>query len=161
MKTSGAQCIVNVRFDKISCFLGSTIILVISALCGIKVMRKLSAVHVVVFNTSRSVIVWAFSLAFSWQAFQALQIVGFLFIVLGVMVFNDILIGKISCTRYILNELCNMNIYYWFLGPLIRKYIINQKKSVSVSSDPESGSSKKPNIMPTVELKSVIKVNEK
>ena len=66
-----------------------------SALAGIKVMRRLSAVHVVVFNTSRSVIVWAFSLAVNWQNFQALQIFGFLFIVLGVMVFNDILIGKV------------------------------------------------------------------
>ena len=79
--------------------LGNTISLVISALCGIKVMRRLSAVHVVVFNTSMSVIVWAVSLALSWQTFQVLQIVGFLFILLGVMVFNDILIGKISCRK--------------------------------------------------------------
>ena len=83
-------------YYKLQFILGTTIILVISALCGIKVMRRLSAVHVVVFNTSRSVIVWAISLALSWQTFQVLQIVGFLFIVLGVMVFNDILIGKIS-----------------------------------------------------------------
>ena len=75
-------------------FSATTLILVISALAGIGVMRKLSAVHVVVFNTSRSVIVWAFSLAVSWQKFQALQVVGFVFIILGVMVFNDILIGK-------------------------------------------------------------------
>ena len=54
--------------------LGNTISLVISALCGIKVMRRLSAVHVVVFNTSMSVIVWAVSLALSWQTFQVLQI---------------------------------------------------------------------------------------
>ena len=83
-------------YYKLQFILGTTIILVISALCGIKVMRRLSAVHVVVFNTSRSVIVWAISLALSWQTFQVLQIVGFLFIVLGVMVFNDILIGKMS-----------------------------------------------------------------
>ena len=83
-------------YYKLQFILGTTIILVISALCGIKVMRRLSAVHVVVFNTSRSVIVWAISLALSWQTFQVLQIIGFLFIVLGVMVFNDILIGKIS-----------------------------------------------------------------
>ena len=67
-----------------------------SALAGLGVMKRLSAVHVVVFNTSRSIIVWAFSLGVSWQAFQVLQVVGFLIIILGVIVFNDIFIGKNS-----------------------------------------------------------------
>ena len=72
--------------------LGAIICLVITALAGFEIMRQLSAVHVVVFNTSRSIIVWLFSLAVSWQTFQVLQIVGFLVIVFGVMVFNDVLI---------------------------------------------------------------------
>ena len=75
-------------------FKGATLCLVISALASYKIMKHLSAVHVVVFNTSRSIIVWIFSLALSWQTFQILQIVGFLIIFLGVMVFNDILIGE-------------------------------------------------------------------
>ena len=58
-------------------------------------MRQLSAVHVVVFNTFRSVIVWIFSLAIAWQIFQPLQLIGFIFIILGVIVFNDIVIGRI------------------------------------------------------------------
>ena len=37
------------------------------------IMRQLSVIHVVVFNTARSMIVWAFSLAVSWQTFQGLQ----------------------------------------------------------------------------------------
>ena len=77
------------------CVLGAIICLVITALAGFKIMKQLSAVHVVVFNTCRSIIVWVFSMAVSWQNFQVLQIVGFLVIIIGVMVFNDILIkGK-------------------------------------------------------------------
>ena len=65
-----------------------------SALAGMQVMKRLSAVHMIVFNSSRSILVWAFSLAFSWQVFQVLQVVGFSVIILGVMVFNDVLFGK-------------------------------------------------------------------
>jgi len=53
------------------------------------------------------------------------------------------------------------SILNYFLGPLIRRYIRNQKKSVGISSDPESGSSKNPKSMPSVELKNVTKVDEK
>ena len=37
--------------------------------------------------------VWAVSLAVEWQTFRPLQIVGFLLIVVGNLIFNDILIG--------------------------------------------------------------------
>ena len=47
-----------------------------------------------VINSGRSVIVWAISLAVGWQSFQPLQIVGFLIMSLGVLVFNDILLGE-------------------------------------------------------------------
>ena len=46
-----------------------------------------------VINSGRSVIVWAISLAVGWQTFQPLQIVGFLVMCLGVLIFNDILLG--------------------------------------------------------------------
>merc|ERR1712018_318594 len=75
-------------------FIFATITLITCMLASIGVMKQLSAVHAIVFNTSRSVIVWGFSLAMSWQAFQSLQVVGFLSIVLGVLVFNDILINS-------------------------------------------------------------------
>ena len=83
----------KISLNHVHSFSATIFILVTSALASIRIMRQLSAVHVVVFNTARSMIVWAFSLAVSWQTFQGLQIGGFLFIILGVMVFNDILIG--------------------------------------------------------------------
>ena len=49
--------------------------------------------------------------------------------------------------------------FSYFLGPFVRNYFINQTKSVSIS-DPESGSSKKSN-KAALELKGVIKVEEK
>ena len=53
-----------------------------------------------VINSGRSVIVWAISLAIGWQTFQPLQIVGFLIMSLGVLIFNDILLGRSSlCIR--------------------------------------------------------------
>ena len=69
-------------------------LLVVTALAGMQVTKKLSAVHYIVFNSSRSILVWAFSLAVSWQVFQVLQVVGFSVIILGVMVFNDVIFGK-------------------------------------------------------------------
>ena len=47
-----------------------------------------------VINSGGSVLVWAISLAVGWQAFQPLQIVGFLIMSLGVLIFNDILLGE-------------------------------------------------------------------
>ena len=72
----------------------STIIVApILALCSYGVMKHLSSVHLVVFDTFRTLIIWVFSLAVSWQLFNPLQLVGFLVMILGVMVFNDILFG--------------------------------------------------------------------
>ena len=131
-------------------FVGSTIVLVVCVLFGLRVMKRLSAVHVVVVNNSRSLLVWAISLAASWQTFQALQIVGFLFIVLGVLVFNDILFGNIFI-MYNRSYHC-----FYFTGPLVRKYFMSQKKSLCVSSDLENSSSEN---IATVESKTVIKVD--
>ena len=47
-----------------------------------------------VINSGRSVTVWAISLVLGWQTFQPLQIVGFLIMSLGVLIFNDILLGE-------------------------------------------------------------------
>ena len=116
-------------------FVGSTIVLVVRVLFGLRVMKRLSAVHVVVINNSRSLLVWAISLAASWQTFQGLQIVGFLFIVLGVLVFNDILFGKIFIMY---NSI--LYHYFYFTGPQFRKYLMSQKISVC-----ENGSLEKKN----------------
>ena len=79
-------------------FTGTTAFTVITLLCGISITRKLSAVHRLVLDTGRPILVWAVSLGLGFQNFQALQIVGFLLMALGVLLFNDILIGKAALT---------------------------------------------------------------
>ena len=77
-------------------FISTIIVLCLSSITGIMITRKLSAVHRIVLDQLRTILVWAVSIsapAFN-QEFQPLQIVGFIIISLGVLVFNDILIGK-------------------------------------------------------------------
>ena len=47
----------------------------------------------IIIYMSVPIIVWAVSLGLDWQTFEPLQIVGFLLIVVGNLIFNDILIG--------------------------------------------------------------------
>ena len=49
----------------------------------------------IVIATSVPILVWAVSLGLEWQAFDPLQFLGFLLIVVGNLIFNDILIGKV------------------------------------------------------------------
>ena len=77
-------------------YICTTICLCIFMTSGIMITKKLSAVHRIVIGQLRAIFVWAVSIsapAFN-EEFQPLQIVGFLIISLGVLVFNDILIGK-------------------------------------------------------------------
>ena len=75
--------------------LGTVAFLIFTLVCGIMITQKLSAVHRLVIDSGRPIFVWAISMALGWQHFQPLQIVGFILMVLGVLIFNDILIGKI------------------------------------------------------------------
>ena len=47
----------------------------------------------IVIYTSVPILVWAVSLGVGWQTFEPLQIVGFLLIVVGNLIFNDVVIG--------------------------------------------------------------------
>ena len=115
--------------------LGAIICLVITALAGFEIMRQFSAVHVVVFNTSRSIIVWLFSLAVSWQTFQVLQIVGFLVIVFGVMVFNDVFIKSKTYCCFLSKKLNYISFNYLIiLGPCSKGYSTSIEDSVSIVS---------------------------
>ena len=76
-------------------FLGTTVALCMALFAGISLTRKLSAVHRIVIDSGRSVLIWAVSLAAKWQTFQLLQIIGFLIMSIGVLIFNDVLLGKV------------------------------------------------------------------
>jgi len=71
---------------------------------GISVTKELSATTRMVLDSVRTLVIWAVSLALMWQHVVALQILGFVLLILGMFVYNDILFGPwcrrhISCCR--------------------------------------------------------------
>ncbi len=47
-----------------------------------------------VLDSIRTLVIWTVSLAVGWQVFHALQLLGFGFLVVGMCIYNDILIGN-------------------------------------------------------------------
>ncbi len=47
-----------------------------------------------VLDSIRTLVIWTVSLAVGWQIFHALQLLGFTFLVVGMCIYNDILICK-------------------------------------------------------------------
>ena len=71
--------------------LGVSASLVPGTLAGIYITVNLSAVNRLVINTGRPIIVWIVSLAFQWQEFKILQLIGFLIMIFGVFAFGNVL----------------------------------------------------------------------
>lgn len=58
---------------------------------GLSVTRSVSATSRSTIDTCRTLFIWAVSLALGWETFKWLQIVGFLLLVYGTFLFNDII----------------------------------------------------------------------
>jgi len=58
---------------------------------GLTVTKKISATTRMVLDSVRTFVIWGFSLAVGWQEFQYWQIVGFVFLLLGTFVYNNII----------------------------------------------------------------------
>lgn len=59
---------------------------------GISVTKEISATSRMVLDSVRTVFIWIFSLAIGWQAFQTLQLGGFIVLLVGMCLYNDIII---------------------------------------------------------------------
>jgi hypothetical protein len=59
---------------------------------GISVTQSMSATHRMVLDSIRTMVIWVFSLAVGWQSFAALQVVGFTILLLGTLVYNELLV---------------------------------------------------------------------
>ncbi|KAF6106251.1 solute carrier family 35 member F6 [Phyllostomus discolor] len=57
---------------------------------GISVTKELSATTRMVLDSLRTVVIWALSLALGWEAFHALQILGFLILLTGTALYNGL-----------------------------------------------------------------------
>ena len=53
----------------------------------------MSATTRMVLDSVRTLVIWGVSLGVGWQKFQFLQLIGFLILVTGMCVYNDLLIG--------------------------------------------------------------------
>ena len=81
----------------LSCFIGATIMLVFASISGITISRQFSAVHRIVLDSGRMFVVWAVSLAIPAfdQELELIHILGFILIITGILVFNDVVFGKL------------------------------------------------------------------
>ncbi|XP_078695636.1 solute carrier family 35 member F6-like [Branchiostoma floridae x Branchiostoma belcheri] len=58
---------------------------------GLSVTKEMSATTRMVLDSVRTLVIWVFSLAVGWEHFQYLQLIGFLILLSGTAVYNDML----------------------------------------------------------------------
>ncbi|XP_064642888.1 solute carrier family 35 member F6-like isoform X2 [Lineus longissimus] len=58
---------------------------------GIGVTKEMSAMTRMVLDSGRTLIIWIVTLALGWQSFFALQVLGFVLLIVGMCVYNDII----------------------------------------------------------------------
>jgi uncharacterized membrane protein len=59
---------------------------------GVTVTQKASATSRATIDCARTILIWMFELIVGWNAFNILQLIGFLILALGVMIYNRILV---------------------------------------------------------------------
>jgi len=57
---------------------------------GISVTKELSSTTRMVLDNGRTIVIWAVTLAIGWQDFHALQILGFVLLVIGMGLYNGV-----------------------------------------------------------------------
>jgi hypothetical protein len=59
---------------------------------GISITKYASATTRMVLDSIRTVVIWAFSLILGWQQFQVFQVIGFALLLLGTVIYNEVLV---------------------------------------------------------------------
>jgi drug/metabolite transporter (DMT)-like permease len=72
-------------------FLGFMLSISLFNFTGVTTTKKAGALARSTIDTSRTVLIWVFSIFVGWETFVWLQLVGFFFLVLGTLVYNEIL----------------------------------------------------------------------
>lgn len=73
------------------CFWGFMFSIAFFNFTGVTVTKKAGALARSTIDTSRTLIIWGFSIGVGWEVFIPLQLVGFFFLVLGTLVYNEVL----------------------------------------------------------------------
>lgn len=87
---------------------------------GISVTKEISATTRMVLDSVRTMVIWAFSLLYGWQSFHYLQVVGFVSLLFGMCVYNNIIVMK--PIRAIGKMVCRCGV-----DPELQEPIINQQ----------------------------------
>ncbi|EDV24200.1 Solute carrier family 35 member F6 [Trichoplax sp. H2] len=69
---------------------------------GISVTKEMNATTRMVLDSLRTMIIWAVGLIAMWEKFQYLQIIGFVMLIIGTCVYNDLLVGPFFRKRGLL-----------------------------------------------------------
>lgn len=62
---------------------------------GISVTKEMSATTRMILDSVRTIVIWAFSLAFQWQVFHYMQLIGFVVLLIGMACYNNIIIPQL------------------------------------------------------------------
>lgn len=85
--------------------LGTIVSIAFFNYAGISVTKEISATTRMVLDSVRTMIIWIFSMAIGWQTFQGLQLGGFVFLLFGMCLYNDVFVCQMyrrirdMCTR--------------------------------------------------------------
>lgn len=95
--------------------MGTVISIAFFNFAGISVTKEISATTRTVLDSIRTLVIWLFSLAVQWQVFSGIQLAGFLVLIVGMFLYNDVIIR-----------------------PTLNKYVLNRNRDFVVISDPEA-----------------------
>lgn len=78
---------------------------------GISVTKEISATTRTVLDSIRTLVVWLFSLSVGWEHYSALQLFGFVLLVAGIMIHNDVYFRPYLISRgYLVDDSDRYNI---------------------------------------------------
>jgi len=87
---------------------------------GISVTKEMSATTRMVLDSVRTMVIWAVSLAIGWQEFHYLQVIGFVNLLFGMCVYNNIIV--MTPIRWVAKKMCRVG-----ADPELHEPIINQQ----------------------------------
>lgn len=79
--------------------MGTVISIAFFNFAGISVTKEISATTRTVLDSIRTLVIWLFSLAVQWQAFSVVQLAGFMVLIVGMFLYNDVIIRP-TINRY-------------------------------------------------------------
>jgi hypothetical protein len=75
--------------------------------CGVSVTKKLSAVARLSIDACRTAVVWAISVSAGWEDFVGMQLFGFLILVCGSTLYNEVLATVVDDERCATDVACH------------------------------------------------------